>query len=84
MSGLAFGPRPYQQETAIRADSHRLEGTMTKSRIPQAIAATAAAVTTWVLFSSVVSIAAEDQAAIAATRTVSTRLAAADEGTFKR
>jgi len=84
MSGLAPGARPYQQETAIRADSHRLEGTMTTSRIPQAIAAAAAVVTTWALFSSVVSIAAEDKAAIAAARTVSTQLAAAGEGMVKR
>jgi len=43
---------------------------MTKNRIPHAIAAFAAAVTTLVLFSSVISLADEDRAALAAAQTV--------------
>ena len=65
MSGLVSGLRPYQQETVICADSPPLEDTMTKSHLPQVVAAFAAVVTTLVLFSSVASLANEDKAALA-------------------
>ena len=66
MSGLADGPRLYQQEAAIRAASAPLEDIMTKSHLPQVVAAFAAAITTLVLFGSVASLANEDKAALAA------------------
>jgi hypothetical protein len=75
MSGLVSGLRTYQQETVICADSHSLEDAMTKSHLPQAFAAVAAAVTTLVLFSSVVSLADEDKAALAFAKFKPTTLA---------
>ena len=77
MSGLASGLRPYQQETVIRAASAPLEDTMTKSHLPQVVAAFAAVITTLVLFSSVASLADGDKAALAAAQTKPTTVAAA-------
>ena len=48
---------------------------MTKSHLPQAVAALAAAVTTLVLFSSVISLADNDKAALAAAHVKPTTLA---------
>jgi len=48
---------------------------MTKSHLPQAVAAFAAAVTTLVLFSSVASLADQDKAALSAAQTVTTVIA---------
>lgn len=48
---------------------------MTKSHLPHAVAAFAAAVTTLVLFSSVVSLADEDKTALAVAKTKPTTLA---------
>ena len=48
---------------------------MTQSNLPHAVAAFAAAVTTLVLFSSVVSLADEDRAALASSKSQPTTLA---------
>lgn len=76
MSALASGVRPYQQETAIRAGSHRLEGIMNTSRFAQVIGAVAAAATTLTVFSAVVSLADHDKAALLAAKIAPTKLAA--------
>jgi hypothetical protein len=75
MSGLADGPRLYQQETVNRAASATLEDIMTKSHLPQAVAAFAAVVTTLVLFSSVASLADQDKTALSAAQTKTTVIA---------
>jgi len=69
MSGLGDRPRLYQQETVNRAASAPLEDIMTKSHLPQVVAAFAAVVTTLVLFSSVASLADQDKAALSAAHT---------------
>jgi hypothetical protein len=79
MSGLAAGPRPYQQETANRAASATLEDIMIKSHMPQVVAALAAVVTTLVLFSSVASLADQDKAAMSAAHTKTTVIAQTSE-----
>jgi hypothetical protein len=53
---------------------------MTKSHLPHTVAAFAAAVTTLVLFSSVVSLADEDKAALAAAQSVKLAALAANTG----
>jgi hypothetical protein len=75
MSGFVSGLRPYQQETVTCTDSHSLEDTMNKSHLSQAVAAFSAAVTTLVLFSSVVSLADADKAALAFAKSQPTTLA---------
>lgn len=65
MSGFVSGLRPYQQETVNRTDSRTLETAMTKPNLPHAVAAFAAIATTLLIFSSVVSLADEDKAALA-------------------
>jgi hypothetical protein len=57
---------------------------MTKSHLPQAVAAFAAVVTTLVLFSSVASLADKDKAALAAAQTKPTTVAAATVAPLKR
>jgi hypothetical protein len=52
---------------------------MTKSHLPQAVAAFVAVVTTLLLFSSVASLADEDKAALAAVQTKPTTVAAATD-----
>ena len=54
---------------------------MTKSHLPQAVAAFAAVVTTLVLFSSVASLADEDKAALSAAQTKTTVVAQTTERT---
>ena len=56
-----------------------LEDTMTKSHLPQVVAAFAAAVTTLVLFSSVASLADQDKAALSAAQTKTTVIAQTTE-----
>lgn len=75
MSCFAFALRPYQQEAVICTDPHSLENAMTKSHLPRAVAACAAAVTTLVLLSSVASLADDDKAALASAKTQPTTLA---------
>ncbi len=75
MSGFVSSLRPYQQEAVNRTDSRPLEDTMTKSNIPHAVAAFAAVATTLVIFSSVVSLAAEDKAALASAQVKPTTIA---------
>jgi hypothetical protein len=54
---------------------------MTKSHLPQVVAAFAAVVTTLVLFSSVASLADQDKAALSAAQTKTTVMAQATERT---
>ena len=81
MSGLGDRPRLYQQETVNRAASAPLEDIMTKSHLPQVVAAFAAVVTTLVLFSSVASLADQDKAALSAAQTKATVMARATDRT---
>lgn len=75
MSCFTFALRPYQQEAVICTDPHSLEDAMTKSYLPRAVAACAAAVTSLMLLGSVVSLADDDKAALAFAKTQSTTLA---------
>ena len=61
-----------------------LEDIMTKSHLPQAVAAFAAAVTTLVLFSSVASLADQDKAALSAAHTKTTVIAQTTEPRLQR
>jgi hypothetical protein len=79
MSGLGDRPRLYQQETVNRAASAPLEDIMTKSHLPQVVAAFAAVVATLVLFSSVASLADQDKAALSAAQTKTTVIAQTTE-----
>ena len=59
---------------SIALPSAKLENIMTKSHLPQVVAALAAVVTTLVLFSSVASLADQDKAALSAAQTEDNRV----------
>ena len=90
VSGLVSGPRPYQQETAIRCSSWGRQDLpdepaaqpalpsedTTNARITKSIAAIAAVVTTISLFAAVASLADNDRAQAYAAKSVPSALAA--------